>query len=211
VLGRALLAVAESLFDVLRHFFDQYGYWTVGTALLLENAGVPVPGESVLLFASFLAYSEQTLRLPYIIVIGIAACTVGDNVGFVIGRRGGRPLLDRYQRFFRIRPATIAKGERLFAKYGAVTVLFARFIFGLRIVAGPLAGVLQMPWKQFAVFNFLGAIVWVTTISCIGYFVGTEWSSLLRIMKQINTGVLIVAAVLAAVVWWKRRAAAESN
>jgi membrane protein DedA with SNARE-associated domain len=203
--------VAESLFDVLRHFFDQYGYWTVGTALLLENAGVPVPGESVLLFASFLAYSEQTLRLPYIIVIGIAACTVGDNVGFVIGRRGGRPLLDRYQRFFRIRPATIAKGERLFAKYGAVTVLFARFIFGLRIVAGPLAGVLQMPWKQFAVFNFLGAIVWVTTISCIGYFVGTEWSSLLRIMKQINTGVLIVAAVLAAVVWWKRRAAAESN
>jgi membrane protein DedA with SNARE-associated domain len=211
VLGRVLLAVAESLFDVLRHFFDQYGYWTVGTALLLENAGVPVPGESVLLFASFLAYSEQTLRLPYIIVIGIAACTVGDNVGFVIGRRGGRPLLDRYQRFFRIRPATIAKGERLFAKYGAVTVLFARFIFGLRIVAGPLAGVLQMPWKQFAVFNFLGAIVWVTTISCIGYFVGTEWSSLLRIMKQINTGVLIVAAVLAAVVWWKRRAAAESN
>lgn len=203
--------MAESLFDVLRHFFDQYGYWTVGTALLLENAGVPVPGESVLLFASFLAYSEQTLRLPYIIVIGIAACTVGDNVGFVIGRRGGRPLLDRYQRFFRIRPATIAKGERLFAKYGAVTVLFARFIFGLRIVAGPLAGVLQMPWKQFAVFNFLGAIVWVTTISCIGYFVGTEWSSLLRIMKQINTGVLIVAAVLAAVVWWKRRAAAESN
>lgn len=211
MLGRVLLAVAESLFDVLRHFFDQYGYWTVGTALLLENAGVPVPGESVLLFASFLAYSEQTLRLPYIIVIGIAACTVGDNVGFVIGRRGGRPLLDRYQRFFRIRPATIAKGERLFAKYGAVTVLFARFIFGLRIVAGPLAGVLQMPWKQFAVFNFLGAIVWVTTISCIGYFVGTEWSSLLRIMKQINTGVLIVAAVLAAVVWWKRRAAAESN
>lgn len=203
--------MAESLFDVLRRFFDQYGYWTVGTALLLENAGVPVPGESVLLFASFLAYSEQTLRLPYIIVIGIAACTVGDNVGFVIGRRGGRPLLDRYQRFFRIRPATIAKGERLFAKYGAVTVLFARFIFGLRIVAGPLAGVLQMPWKQFAVFNFLGAIVWVTTISCIGYFVGTEWSSLLRIMKQINTGVLIVAAVLAAVVWWKRRAAAESN
>jgi len=211
VLGRSLLAVAESLFEYLRHFFDQYGYWTVGIALLLENAGVPVPGESVLLFASFLAYSEQTLRLPYIIFIGIAACTVGDNAGFVIGRRGGRPLLDRYQRFFRIRPGTVARGERLFAKYGAVTILFARFIFGLRIIAGPLAGVLQMPWKQFAVFNFLGAIVWVTTISCIGYFVGTEWSALLRMVKQINTGVLIVAAIVAAVVWWKRRAAAESN
>src|SRR6266478_4719886 len=197
--------MAENLFEVLRQFFDQYGYWTISTALLLENAGIPVPGETVLLFASFLAYSEQSLHLPYIILIGIVACTVGDNIGYAVGRRGGRRLLDRYQRFFRIRPGTIAKGERLFGEYGSVTILFARFIFGLRIIAGPLAGVLQMPWRQFAVFNFLGAMIWVTVISCIGYFVGTEWTELLRVMKQINTGVLIAAAVVAAVFWWRRR------
>jgi membrane-associated protein len=197
--------MAENLFEVLRQFFDQYGYWTIAIALLLENAGIPVPGETVLLFASFLAYSEQSLHLPYIILIGIVACTVGDNIGYAIGKRGGRPLLERYQRFFRIRPETIAKGERLFGKYGSITILFARFVFGLRIIAGPLAGVLQMPWKQFAVFNFLGAAVWVTVISCVGYFVGTEWTELLRVMKQINTGVLIAAAVVAAVFWWRRR------
>jgi len=196
--------MAENLFEVLRQFFDQYGYWTIAIALLLENAGIPVPGETVLLFASFLAYSEQSLHLPYIILIGIVACTVGDNIGYAIGKRGGRPLLERYQRFFRIRPETIAKGERLFGKYGSITILFARFVFGLRIIAGPLAGVLQMPWKQFAVFNFLGAAVWVTVISCVGYFVGTEWTELLRVMKQINTGVLIAAAVVAAVFWWRR-------
>jgi len=197
--------MAENLFEVLRQFFDQYGYWTIAIALLLENAGIPVPGETVLLFASFLAYSEQSLHLPYIILIGIVACTVGDNIGYAIGKRGGRPLLERYQRFFRIRPETITKGERLFGKYGSITILFARFVFGLRIIAGPLAGVLQMPWKQFAVFNFLGAAVWVTVISCVGYFVGTEWTELLRVMKQINTGVLIAAAVVAAVFWWRRR------
>jgi membrane protein DedA with SNARE-associated domain len=197
--------MAENLFEVLRQFFDQYGYWTIAIALLLENAGIPVPGETVLLFASFLAYSEQSLHLPYIILIGIVACTVGDNIGYAIGKRGGRPLLECYQRFFRIRPETIAKGERLFGKYGSITILFARFVFGLRIIAGPLAGVLQMPWKQFAVFNFLGAAVWVTVISCVGYFVGTEWTELLRVMKQINTGVLIAAAVVAAVFWWRRR------
>jgi len=143
--------------------------------------------------------------LPYIILIGIVACTVGDNIGYAIGKRGGRPLLERYQRLFRIRPGTIAKGERLFGKYGSVTILFARFIFGLRIIAGPLAGVLQMPWRQFAVFNLLGAMIWVTAISCVGYFVGTEWSQLLRVMKHVNTGVLILAATVAAVIWWRRR------
>ena len=197
--------MAENLFEVLRQFFDQYGYWTIAVALLLENAGIPVPGETVLLFASFLAYSEQTLHLPYIILIGIVACTVGENVGYAIGKRGGRPLLERYRQMFRIRSGTMARGERLFSKYGSVTVLFARFVFGLRIIAGPLAGVLQMPWKQFALFNFLGAIIWVTVISCIGYFVGTEWSELLRLLKHINTGVLTLVAVIVIAFWFRNK------
>jgi membrane protein DedA with SNARE-associated domain len=209
---RALLTpMAENLFELARGFFEHYGYWTIAVALLLENAGVPVPGETVLLFASFLAYSEQSLHLPYIILIGIIACTMGDNIGYAIGARGGRPLLVRYQRFFRIRPDTIAKGERLFGKYGSVTVLFARFVFGLRIIAGPLAGVLGMPWKQFALCNFLGAIIWVTVISCLGYFVGAEWTELLRVMKHIDLGIMIVVAVAVAVIWLRGRARARTR
>src|SRR3954469_1077639 len=151
----------EHFFDLLRQFFDAYGYWTLVVVLLLENAGVPLPGETTLLYASFLAYSERELHLRYIILFGIIACTVGDNMGYAIGFRGGRPLLDRYRKFFRIRVRTIERGEQTFARYGPATVFFARFLFGMRIIAGPLAGVLRMPWRIFALYNFLGATVWV--------------------------------------------------
>jgi membrane-associated protein len=189
------------LFEVLANHFRDWGYWTVPAALLLENAGVPVPGETILLFASFLAYDEGELRLPYLILLGIAACTLGDNLGYLIGRRGGRPLLDRYQHIFRIRDRTIHRGERLFERHGAVTIFFARFIFGMRIIAGPLAGVLRMPWRQFVFFNFLGATVWVTTISLVGYFFGSEWDKLVRVMGRVNLIIVIVVLVVLVFVW----------
>jgi membrane-associated protein len=195
----------SGLFDLLRQFFDTYGYWTLIVVLLLENAGLPLPGETTLLFASFLAYSERELHMGYIIATGIIACTVGDNLGYMIGYRGGRPLLDRYQRIFHIRPRTIARGERLFNRYGSVTIFFARFLFGMRIIAGPMAGVLRMPWKRFVVFNFLGASVWVTVISLIGYVFGSQWELVIALVKRMNIVVLAVVGVLILALWWRRR------
>src|ERR1700724_4662324 len=139
----------HTIFENLRAFVADYGYWAVALALLCENAGIPVPGETTLLLASFLAYSEHRLHLGWIIVVGTCAATVGDNIGYAFGHYGGRPLLDRYQRFFRIQPATMQRGENLFEHYGAAAVFFARFIFGLRVFAGPLAGVLRMRWRAF--------------------------------------------------------------
>ncbi len=195
----------HSLFEVLADHFRDWGYWTVPAVLLLENAGVPVPGETILLFASFLAYDEGELHLPYLILLGIAACTLGDNLGYLIGRRGGRRLLDRYQHIFRIRDRTIRRGERLFERHGAVTIFFARFIFGMRIIAGPLAGVLRMPWRQFVIFNFLGATVWVTTISLVGYFFGSEWDTLVHVMGRVNLIIVIVVLVVLVFVWHRYR------
>ncbi|MGC2323470.1 MAG: DedA family protein [Terriglobales bacterium] len=193
-------------FEVLANHFRQWGYWTVPAVLLLENAGVPVPGETVLLFASFLAYDEGDLRLPYLILLGIAACTVGDNLGYLIGRRGGRPLLDRYQHIFRIRDRTIRRGERLFERHGHIAIFFARFIFGLRIIAGPLAGVLRMPWRQFVLFNFMGAAVWVTAVSLAGFFFGSEWDTLVHVMGRVNLIIVIVALAVGVFVWHRYRA-----
>ena len=187
--------------ELLRSFFDQYGYWTVFFALLLENAGIPVPGETVLLFASFLAFDEQELRLRYIILVGIAAATIGDNIGYWIGRKGGRPLLERYTHLFRIPPSIIEKGERVFAKHGSVTVFFARFVFGMRIIAGPLAGVLRMDWKKFWIFNFLGAALWVTVISILGYKFGEEWEDLVRVLGRVNLVIGIIALWVIYMVW----------
>jgi len=195
----------HSILEFLRSAVVQYGYWAVGATLLLENAGIPVPGETILLLASFLAYSEHDLRLPWIIVVATIAATLGDNLGFVLGQRGGRPLLARYQSVFRIQNSTIDRGERLFERYGATTIFFARFVFGMRIIAGPLAGVLRMPWKKFAVFNVLGAAVWVSVISCAGFFFGRHWEKLQRGMKRFDVVVAIVVVLVAVILWWRGR------
>ncbi len=193
--------MGEWIFQLLRGFFDEHGYWTVFIALLLENAGVPVPGETILLFASFLAFDEQELRLGYIILIGIAAATLGDNIGYWVGRRGGRALLDRYRHIFRIPDGTIRKGEHLFQKHGSTTIFFARFVFGMRIIAGPLAGVLCMPWRKFVLFNFLGAGLWVTVISFVGYKFGEHWEQLIHVMGRVNLIIGLIAAYAGYVIW----------
>ena len=197
--------MGERIFQFLRHFFNHFGYWTVAIALLLENAGVPVPGETILLFASFLAYSERHLHLPYIILMGIVACTLGDNIGYWLGYRGGRRMLLRYQHIFHIRQSTLERGERLFARYGSHTIFFARFIVGMRIIAGPMAGVLRMPWRSFALFNFLGATLWVTVIALIGYFFGSEWDHMVRVLNRVDTGLLIALAAVVVILWWRHR------
>jgi membrane protein DedA with SNARE-associated domain len=195
----------HTIFHSLRLFLANYGYWAVALALLCENAGVPLPGESTLLLASFLASSEHQLHLGWIIVVATRAATLGDNVGYALGHYGGRPLLDRYRNIFRISPATLQRGEDMFAHYGAVAVFFARFIVGLRIFAGPLAGVLRMRWRSFAFFNFMGAALWVTAIACAGYFFGQHSHSLLRTMQRFNVAVSIVALVVILVLWWRHR------
>ena len=184
-----------------------HGYLTVAAALLLENAGLPVPGETVLLFASFLAYSEHLLSLPWIIVTGVIAATVGDNIGFAVGRHGGRSLLIRYQNIFHVSDAVMERGERLMQRYGPPIIFVARFIFGLRVVAGPLAGVLGMGWGAFAFFNFMGAALWVTVIASVGYFFGSQWNTLMRLMGRANVLIFVLAAVVAAVLWWRRHQA----
>jgi membrane protein DedA with SNARE-associated domain len=203
--------MAAHVFELLRTYLAEYGYWAVAVILLLENAGLPLPGETVLLLASGLAFSEHRLRLPFIIVVATAAATLGDNLGFVIGHYGGRPLLERYGKVFRISAATINKGEELFRRYGASAIMVARFIAGMRIIAGPLAGVLRMPWRKFAIFNFLGAILWVTVISCVGYLFGQHWEELVTFVRGANIFLLVAAMVVVVIIWRKKFAVNRSR
>ncbi len=194
-----------SIVDFLRGALVRHGYWAVGITLLAENAGVPVPGETILLLASFMAYSEHDLRLPWIVLVATIAATLGDNLGFAIGYYGGRPLLVRYQALFGIRERALKRGEELFARYGAITVFFGRFVFGMRVIAGPLAGVLRMPWRKFMAFNFLGAALWVTMISAAGYLFGQHWEQLARDLKRLDTVVAISIFLLAIFLWRRSR------
>src|SRR5437763_13136515 len=136
---------------------------------------------------------------------------MGDNAGFLIGYRGGRRFLENYQHIFRIKQRTLRRAERVFQRYGAATIFFARFVFGLRVIAGPLAGVLRMPWKKFAVFNFLGATLWVVVISVLGYVFGSRWKLLMHFMKRFDMALLAALVLLVAMMWWRGRAAGEDR
>ncbi len=197
--------MTHHIVDLLRSVLVHYGYWAVAAMLLLENAGVPLPGETVLLLASFLAYTERDLQLGWIIVIGTVAATLGDNLGYALGLYGGRPLLERYRNIFRVSDSAMARGEGLFEQYGSVTILFARFVFGMRVIAGPLAGVLRMPWKKFVVFNLLGAALWVTVISLVGYSFGSRWRMLMHFMKRFDQALVVAFVLIAAFLWWRSR------
>ena len=177
----------------------------MAVALLCENAGIPIPGESTLLLASFLAYSEHRLHLGWIIVVATIAATLGDNLGYALGHYGGRPLMDRYASVLRISPTALQRGEDLFARWGSVAVFFARFVFGVRVFAGPLAGVLRMHWRNFVLFNFLGATLWVSVIAGAGYLFGQHWQKLAHVMQRFNIVVLIAVGVVILVLWWRRR------
>jgi membrane protein DedA with SNARE-associated domain len=198
--------MTHHIFELLRSALVHYGYWAVAAALLLENAGVPLPGETVLLMASFLAYSEHDLHLGGIILAGTVASALGSGAGYAMGSYGGRPLLERFLRILHIGGDTAVKrGEKLFERYGAATILFSRFVFGMRVIAGPIAGVLRMSWKKFAIFNVIGAALWVSAISCVGYFFGGQRKVLMHFMKRFDIALAVVFVLIVAVWWWRER------
>jgi membrane protein DedA with SNARE-associated domain len=190
--------------ETARHYLQTYGYWAVLFALLGENAGLPLPGETILILASFLAYQGRHLKLPWVILVGICACTIGDNIGYWIGRRGGRPLLEQWKHFFHISDETIKAGEEFLQRRGSTAIFLARFIAGMRIVAGPLAGVLRMEWKRFLAANAAGAMAWVMVISCAGYFFGSQYVALAGVVKQTEL-VIFLAVVLVALHLWRNQ------
>lgn len=147
------------------------GYAGVALLVGVESAGVPVPGETSLIAAAVLA-SQGHLSLPLVIVVAAAAAIVGDNVGYAIGRRGGRWLLTRPGRWQRSRTHLLERGEAFFARHGARAVFFGRWIPWLRVTAAWLAGANRMPWPRFLVWNALGGVVWATSIGVAAYFLG---------------------------------------
>jgi membrane protein DedA with SNARE-associated domain len=190
--------------------FSRYGYAVVFVGVFLENVGVPVPGETVLLAGGALAHFGQ-LSLPWVIVTAIAAATLGDNLGFYIGRRGGRVLAERYGSRVGLSKARLAEFDRFFARHGPKTVFIARFITGLRVVCAILAGGSGMPWRTFVIFNASGAIVWCTVIGLCGYLLGRSWTLLEEWVGRTSlVGLVVVAAALTIWIFRSRRQAPNS-
>jgi membrane-associated protein len=200
--------VIESIFQILTDFFARYGYWVVFFGVMLENGGLPLPGETVLLFAGFLAYQGQ-IKLVWAIGVAIAGATFGDSLGYTLGRYGGNAFFDRYVKRFRFLAHRFEDAKGLFLRRGHWAVFTGRFITGLRVFAGPLAGLFKMPYLRFLFFNFTGAVVWATAIGCVGYLFGNSWNDLAHVIKDLHRvaqGLVAVLALVGLIVYLKRRA-----
>ena len=188
--------MAHTIFQTLSDFFSRYGYWVVFFGVMLENAGIPIPGETVLLFAGFLAYHGEIDLFPSILV-AIAGATLGDSIGFLIGHYGGRPFVDRFIRRFPIVRKSFDHSQELFLKYGQWAVFIGRFITGLRMFAGVIAGLFRMPYRRFLFFNFTGATVWAIAIIYVGFLFGSSWQLVEQHLLEVNE--IAMAAVAVAV------------
>jgi membrane protein DedA with SNARE-associated domain len=184
----------------------QIGYGALFGLIVAESAGLPVPGETALLAAGLLAGSGH-LALPVVVVVGAAAAIIGDNLGYLLGRRGGRALLTRGRVLKEHRHRAVVKGERFFARHGAKTVFFGRWVVGVRVVAAVLAGASAMPWRRFLVYNALGAVSWAVTVAGAAAVFGPVGAAVVYGAGLIATGAAAVAAIVSSRV---RRRAAES-
>jgi membrane protein DedA with SNARE-associated domain len=182
-------------------------YLMVGLVVGVESLGIPLPGEIVLMTAALM--SSQGHASPWLVgAAAVVGAVGGDSIGYSIGHAGGRPLLDRLGRRFpkHFSPGHIATAERSFDRWGMWAVFFGRFVALLRIFAGPLAGVLKMPYPRFLVANALGGIVWAGGITAIIYYVGVVAEPWLKRFGYVGLGIAVLFG-LGSLVLVKRRAA----
>jgi len=190
--------------QLIEQYMLAYGYWTVFFGVMLENAGLPVPGETILLVAGYFSFTG-IFRVPLVMLIAACGAVVGDNIGFAVGHHFGRGFLLRVGRFVFLTPKRLEYMERYFASHGNKTILVARFITGLRVFAALLAGASKMPWRIFVVYNVLGAILWAVVITTLGYLFGQSLPLLVKWVGRSGTIFLIAGIVVGLIIWKVRR------
>lgn len=190
--------------DTLQEFARLYGYWAVFVGIAIENMGIPLPGETIVIVGGFLAGSGE-LNYWLVLSSAIAGAVLGDNFGYWVGRFGGWQLLVKIGRIFRLQEQQLEQAKDRYSKNAVQAVFFGRFVTLLRIFAGPLAGITQMPYKQFLLCNLGGAAVWSTTIVSLSFFFGKvvsleriiSWTAQIGVIAL----VLVVAFLLTPIIW----------
>jgi membrane protein DedA with SNARE-associated domain len=177
---------------------DALGYPAAGLGILIESAGIPFPGE-VLLLAAAAWSAARHHSIILVILFGFLGATAGADIGYVLGFKGGRPFVERFGSIFRIRPEHIARSELFFARHGDKAVLAARFVLGLRTWGSMLAGMARMPFWRFQLFSALGGLAWATVVGLAGYLLGSNLPLLEAIIRDIGLGGLVLVVVAAVI------------
>ena len=178
-------------------------YVALFVLIVAESSGVPVPGETALITAGVLA-SHGHVRIELVIPLAAVAAIIGDNIGYAIGRSGGRRLLERPGFLEHHRHRILEHGEPFFARHGAKAVFLGRWVAGLRIAAAWLAGINRMPWQRFLFWNALGGIAWAISVGLLAYWLGPPAEKVFRTIGIVGVS-LAVVAVLGFLLWRRLR------
>ena len=157
----------ENVQEIARH----YGYWAIFFGIAIENTGIPLPGETITIVGGFLSGSGE-LKYWAVLASAITGAVLGDSFGYWIGKTKGWQFLLAVSRVFRLEEEKLTAAKDKYAQNAALAVFFGRFITVLRIFAGPLAGITQMPYQKFLLYNIGGATVWATIIVSLSFFLG---------------------------------------
>lgn len=193
--------------EQIQEIAHQYGYWAVFIGIALENTGIPLPGETITIVGGFLAGSGE-LNYWIVLVTAIAGAVLGDNFGYWIGKFGGWNFLLKVSKIFRIDEQNLEKARKKFTENAAKAVFFGRFITLLRIFAGPMAGISEMPYPKFLLCNFAGATVWALIMVTISFFVGQIIPLPHLISGIAKFGIFALLLVIAWIIipmWWENR------
>ncbi len=193
--------------EKIQEFAQHYGYWAVFVGILLENLGIPLPGETVTIVGGFLAGSG---KLNYWLVLSsaILGAVLGGTIAYWVGRYTGWPFLLRLGRFFRIPEERLEEIKNQFSQNAAKAVFFGRFVALLRIFAGLMAGIAEMSYGKFFLFNLAGAIVWAFVMVTLAFFVGriVSLEQLVGWVAQFAiVALLLVVAWIVVPLWWESR------
>jgi len=174
---------------------DVLGGPLAGIGILVESAGVPFPGEALLLTAAAWAAARHDSIL-LVMLCGFFGATAGSDVGYLLGYRGGRPFVERFGHIFHIRPDHLARAELFFARHGDKAILGARFFLGLRTWNAMLAGMARMPFWRFQLFSAIGGLVWSASIGVAGYLVGSNLPLLETIIRAMGVGGTVILVLI---------------
>jgi membrane protein DedA with SNARE-associated domain len=194
----------------VRSIADAIGYPAAGLGILVESAGIPFPGETMTIAAAAYA-ATGALDVRFVVLVAAVSSLVGANLGYVAGYRGGRPFVERFSHLLHLNPGHMARTEVFFARYGAVAVLFGRFVVGLRTWSALMAGMAHMPFWLFQSASAAGALVWAVLVSLAGFYLGRNWGLVRRLVEYLGMGGVMVVIVVILGLWLFRRRALRSG
>ncbi|MEL6937969.1 MAG: DedA family protein [Cyanobacteria bacterium J06598_1] len=189
--------------EMLQDIAREYGYWAVFCGILLENMGIPLPGETITLIGGFLAGSHE-LKIEYVFLAATIGAILGDSGGYLLGYYGGWPLLLRIGGWLNVSESQLEGIRDRFSQNADKAILFGRFVALLRVFAGPLAGIIRMPYHRFLLCNAIGAATWAGTMVGLSYFLGklVPLQVLIHWVAEFTGIALAIVIGWAVVAWW---------